>query len=409
MPPSHRRPHRGRDIHEEHRVSTPLELLFDLTFVIAIALLASQLHHGLAAHQWGQTLTQFALVFFSIWWAWMGYSWFASAYDNDDNTYRLLTMLQMAGVLILATGIQAAFKGQWLTIVLGYLLMRVALVVQWVRAGLGDPLRRTICYRYAAGISVAQVFWIARLVLPSQWMLPSALLGVLLEMTVPVWAERVGATPWHAHHISERYGLMTIIVLGECMLGASNSVASVLDSEGWTWSLAAVGLGSLGLVFALWWMYFLPPSAQALHHHRDRAWGWGYGHFFVFAAVAAIGAGLEVVADTLRASAAPSVTGHAVMPLEAITFIAIPLTVYVVAVWLQSLWLTRTSYRQLGSVVVCLACIVGVVLAVKAGLALAWALPLLCVGPAMVVCHGNGERILLWRIQERSATRFNEA
>lgn len=384
---------RGRDINEQHRVVTPLELLFDLTFVVAIALAASQLHHGLAEHHLGEALPRFGLVFFAIWWAWMNYSWFASAYDNDDAVFRLLTMLQMVGVLIFATGIADAFNDQWSTVVMGYVIMRTALVVQWLRAGRDDPPRRRTCLRYAFGIMAIQAFWIIRLTFPPQWMWPSAVLAVMLELAVPAWAERTGATPWHAHHIAERYGLMTIIVLGECVLGISNSIASVLQSQGWSLSLAAVGLGGLGLVLALWWMYFLLPSAEALHHHRERAWVWGYGHFFVFASVTALGSGLEVVADMLKTSAHNMQRDHAVTALEAITWLAVPLSVYVLAVWLQWLWVVRASHRQVATTLWCVVCFFALVAAVALGLPLPWALPLLCAGPVIVIAYNEHGRI----------------
>ena len=383
---------RGRDIHEAHRVSTPLELLFDLTFVVAISLAAAQLHHGLAEGHVLQVLPTFILVFFSIWWAWMNYSWFASAYDNDDTLFRLLTMLQMVGVLVLATGIDGVFNGQWTTMVFGYVLMRVALVVQWVRAGRGDPDSRATCFRYAKGIIAVQAFWVARLALPSEWLMPSAVFGIALELAVPAWAERAGQTPWHAHHIAERYGLMTIIVLGECVLGTANSIASVLQSEGWSWRLAAIGLGGLGLVLALWWTYFLLPSAEALHRHRERAWAWGYGHFFLFASVAALGSGLEVVADMLKTPLPGASPGHGPTALATIVFLAVPLAIYVLALWLQWLWVTRALHRQTGMVLSCLGCFALVVPAVALGLSLPLALPLLCVGPVLLIAYNEHGR-----------------
>ena len=98
-----------RDPGEEHRASTPLELLFDLCFVVAVGQASADLHHSLAAgHVW-HGLAGYLSVFFAIWWAWMNFSWFASAYDRDDVLYRLLTLVQMAGVLVLATGVDAAF------------------------------------------------------------------------------------------------------------------------------------------------------------------------------------------------------------------------------------------------------------------------------------------------------------
>ena len=98
----------GRDPGEEHRASTPLELLFDLTFVVAVARAGIELHDALGHGQAGHALTGYAAVFFGLWWAWVNFTWFASAYDTDDVPYRLLTLLQMAGVLVFAAGIPAA-------------------------------------------------------------------------------------------------------------------------------------------------------------------------------------------------------------------------------------------------------------------------------------------------------------
>ena len=93
------RPMSGRDPEESHRASTPLELFFDLCFVVAVAAAAATLHHDLALdHLDG--LVGYAMVFFAIWWAWVNYSWFASAYDTGDIIFRLLTFVVMTGVLV---------------------------------------------------------------------------------------------------------------------------------------------------------------------------------------------------------------------------------------------------------------------------------------------------------------------
>jgi len=96
----------ARDADERHRVSTPLELLFDLTFVVAVSQAAAQLAASVEHDDIGHAVVGYLMVFFAIWWAWMNFTWFASAYDTDDWVYRLLTMLQMVGVLILALGIE---------------------------------------------------------------------------------------------------------------------------------------------------------------------------------------------------------------------------------------------------------------------------------------------------------------
>ncbi|CAN5542293.1 low temperature requirement protein A [soil metagenome] len=314
----------GRDVDEENRVSSPLELLFDLTFVVAVAQIAVQLAHKISG---GTVLTEgigpYLMVFFAIWWAWLNFTWFASAYDTDDLPYRLTTMLQMAGVLVLAAGVQSAFdRQQYLGITLGYFIMRVGLVGQWVRAGLENPDGRRTAFRYAGGITVVQLGWIARLLLPPELGTVSFVVLALAEMCVPLWAERTGLSSWHPHHIAERYGLFTIILLGESVSAVTIAVQKALDLSGLSVGLVFVAGGGLVLLFALWWLYFLEPAGEGLASHRPRSFIWGYGHYLLFAAIAAIGAALEVAVEA---------GGHAVIPPVVIGYaFAIPVAVFFV-------------------------------------------------------------------------------
>ena len=390
-------------------MATPLELLFDLSFVVAIALAASQLHHGVKEHHTGPALAGFVAAFSAIWWAWMNYTWFASAYDDDSAVFRLLTMLRMVGVLIFAAGVPGLFNGDFRAGVLGYAVMRLALVVQWLLAARGDPACAATCRRFALGITLVQALWIARLWFPVEWLWPTFVLFMACELAVPIVAERRHGTPWHAHHIAERYSLLLIITLGEVVLGATNAVAGMWQSFGWTLNLALVGLGSTMLAFALWWMYFLLPSGDALHRHRERGFFWGYGHFFIFASAAAMGAGLEVVADVLKAgkqaAAGIADAGHAlapaghagnaahgVSPLYAISIVALAQALFMFSLWVISTRTTRAEASQGGLALLRLACVALGPLAVWLSAALPWGLLLLSVGPAIAIVYNEHGR-----------------
>ncbi|HXX31763.1 MAG TPA: low temperature requirement protein A [Myxococcaceae bacterium] len=316
-----------RDPREAHRASTPLELLFDLCFAVAVAQASSRLHHGLAEGICGHAVLAYALVFFAIWWAWMNFTWFASAYDADDVPYRLAVLVQIAGVLVIAAGIPRAFdRRDFAVVTLGYAIMRVGLVSLWLRAAHADGARRRTALRYAAGVTLCQLGWIGLLLLPpGQWLRGWMLLAPA-ELLVPLWAERVDPTPWHPHHIAERYGLLTLIVLGESVLSATVAIQSALDAGHLSGELAALVVGGLLVLFCLWWIYFDRPVHHLLVSNRV-AFLWGYGHLVVFAATAAVGAGLGVAADAL--------TGHAGIPaLRAGLAVTLPVTLYVLAVWL---------------------------------------------------------------------------
>jgi low temperature requirement protein LtrA len=152
----------ARDTDEPHRASTPLELLFDLCFVVGIAQASGRLHHALISGEVGHGIGSYLMVFFAIWWAWVNFTWFASAYDTDDVPYRITTLVQITGALILAAGVPRAFdRDQFGVVVIGYLVMRLAMVAQWLRAAWSDPTHRVTALRFAAPLVADPVTVIA--------------------------------------------------------------------------------------------------------------------------------------------------------------------------------------------------------------------------------------------------------
>jgi low temperature requirement protein LtrA len=206
--------------------------------------------------------------------------------------------------------------------------MRLAMVGQWLRAAASDPERRTTALRFAGGISVVQIGWIAVLLLPANLVLPAFVGLVVAELAIPVWAESAAPTTWHPHHITERYGLFTIIVLGESILAATIAVQAALASGERLFALLPIIAGGLLIVYSLWWLYFYRPVHDVLANRKlSTAITWGYGHFMVFASAAAVGAGLAASVDQATAHAAISArtAGWAV---------AIPVGLYVSSLWL---------------------------------------------------------------------------
>ncbi|THK33842.1 low temperature requirement protein A [Ensifer sp. MPMI2T] len=379
----------GRDPHEGHRAATPLELLFDLTFVIAFSLAAAQLAHLLAEGHVRAGLIGFGFATFAICWAWVNFSWFASAYDTDDWVFRCVTMVQMAGVLILAIGLPPMFesidKGENLNngvMVLGYVVMRAAMVFQWLRAAREDPLRRKACTTYAAAVSVAQIGWIVLIFIDFSLLVTFVFVVVLtlVEMAGPVIAESLqGGTPWHAHHIAERYGLLAIIALGEGVVGTVASVTAVVEGRGWNLDVVLVCIAGTGLTFGMWWIYFTLPSAEILHKFRKRAFVWGYGHMVIFAAIIATGAGLHVAAYYIEHKA------H-ISSVATVLTVAVPVAVYVGSIYAMYVYLVRAMERrhvwQFCATVLVLAASVG---AATAGIDMAVCLVILTFAPVITV------------------------
>jgi low temperature requirement protein LtrA len=384
----------GRDPHEENRVATPLELLFDLTFATCFSFAASQFATEIAQGRYAAALLGFGFASIAICWAWGSFSWFSSAYDTDDWLFRVSTMVQMIGVLVLAIGVRPMFasieRGQRLdnsVMVLGYVIMRVALVSQWLRAAKQDPTHRRACLTYAVTIAIAQVGWVALVFADLPPAGTIAIIAVLLpiEFAGPVLAERKdGGTPWHAHHIVERHSLFAIIALGEGVVGTVAGLSAVVEQQGWSLEAALVGIAGTGLTFAMWWIYYMVPAAEVLERHRDRAFVWGYGQVLIVTAIVATGAGLQVAAYFLQHRAV-------IGPLATVLSVAIPVGAYIGLNYATYYYLVRRLYRLdawllTGTATV----IVATVVAAQSGIDVAKCLVILILAPAVNIVGYEG-------------------
>ncbi|SDS69210.1 Low temperature requirement protein LtrA [Brevibacterium sandarakinum] len=324
-------PMRPRDPGEDSRAASSLELFFDLVFVIAVSIAATNLHEAVTTGHLGDGLAKYLMVFFAIWWAWMNFTWFATSFDTDDWLYRVLTIVQMGGVLILAAGIGPAFADDnFLIVILGYILMRVVMIAQWLRASrhAGEARRATLIY--ACGIGIVQVLWVAWMSIDAPMASVVVFLAlVLAEVAIPVIAEARGTTPWHPEHITERYGCFTIIVLGESMLASANAVFGAFEDSEDIVSLVSLGVLSLLVTAAMWSIYFWPP-----HHRAIGGLGgsltYGYGHYVIFAAAGAFSAGVGIEVDS-------QLGDSALDPVLATFTVSVPIAVFVLGVWVLAI------------------------------------------------------------------------
>lgn len=412
-------PMSARDPHETHRTATPLELLFDLTFVVAFSQAAGQAAHYFEEGHTVTAIVGLAIAVFAVTWAWINLTWLASAYDNDDVLFRLATLIEMVGVVIMALGLPVFFAsidtafaggdgdhpasgGQHIDnaiMIAGYVVMRVATIALWLRAARNDPARHRVCLTYAVGIAIVQVAWIVALVAnPPAWVaLTLMVVLAAAEMTVPYLAERIdGGTPWHPHHIAERYSLLVLITLGEVVTGTVLAVSAVVDEQGWSVEAVLVAFGGLLLAFTIWWSYFILPSGRMLHRRRDRSFGWGYLHIVLFGAVAAVGAGLHVASAVIG--------GHAgVGESYALWTLAVPVLVYLLMlVVIYELLLRTPDLLHLGMLAVAVAIVAVAIVAGALGASLGACIVVIALAPAAVVV---GYEAGGWRRSERDLQR----
>lgn len=391
--PAHRlTPMTGRDPRERHRASTPLELLFDLTFVVAVGTAASHFAELVAAGHPGQGVVAFALAMFAISVAWISFSWFASAFGTDDWLYRALTMVQMMGVVVFALGLPAMFHSveegghlELRAMVVGYVVMRVAMVCQWWRAARESPPFHAVGAANIRWTVIAQVGWVVVgfADLPVVAVFVAFVVLAVLELVLPVLTQGgAGGTPWHPHHVAERYGLFAIITLGEGVVGTVASSGDLLgggDGTHWTGNAIAVVVAGVGLTFGMWWVYFSIPFGDVLVHRRSRGYLFGYGHIPLFMGIAAAGAGLHVAGLHLEHHAR-------IGEVAVVLALAVPVGVYLLTVYLlHTLLLSAADRFHLLLVSLTLAVLAVAVLLSAAGAAIAVCLLVLMLAPFVTV------------------------
>ncbi len=306
-------------------------------------------------------------------------------------------MVQMIGVLVLAIGLPRMFAsiehGGHLDnsiMVLGYVIMRVAMIFQWLRAARQDPIRRDACITYVTAISIAQVGWVVQILVDFS-VLTSLVLGavlLLIELAGPIVAEaKDGGTPWHAHHMAERYSLFAIIALGEAVVGTLATLSAVVEAQGWNLDAALVGIAGTGLTFGMWWVYYMLPSGPVLHAHRERAFVWGYGQMLIVASIVATGAGLHVAAYFIEHKAG-------IGPVPTLLSAAIPLSIFLGAIYALYYYLVQRFDPYHVRLLVGTAAVVALAIAAAlAGVDMAVCLIILTLAPAVTVVgyeiHGH--------------------
>jgi len=351
------RPMSGRDPSEPHRAATPLELLYDLVYVVAFGAAANQLAHSIAEGAAGPGFGAYLFAIFGVTWAWMNFTWFASAYGNDDAVFRIATIAQMVGAVIFVLGLPLSFasaeEGASANngfLVLGYIIMRVPLILLWLRAAREDVSGRRTAIAYAVTIGVAQAGWALTVIMPLPALVASVAIVslALAELVAPVVIERrLGRAPWHAGHIAERFALLTLITLGEVVASTTIAVGALIEADGLSVAAAVIAAAGIVLTAALWWAYFLIPSRTLLERWPERVWAWRYAHLPIFGAIAAVGAGLHVAALTVE-------EGHGTALTVALA-LALPVAAVIAMVYLTwSILVASFDKSHLPMLILCL-------------------------------------------------------
>jgi low temperature requirement protein LtrA len=287
----------------EDRSATPLELFFDLAYVLVVGELASTLLDDLTWHGAGR----FAGLFVVMWLSWVGFTLYANRFDTDDAAFRvakLMATFAVAGCAASAPEATGAYATEFAAC---YLLLRLVLVALYLRAWVHVRDERAAVTVYLAATAGTALLWVVSLMVPTPARYLLWAVAAVIDVAGPLAATALRRSlPLHMEHLPERFGLLVILVLGE-MVGAV--VVGIHDEH---WAARPVALAAVAFVVAgaLWWGYFdvgRDVSARRLQEaeredeRRDGADAGGderhdlfvYGHLPLTLGIAAAGAGLE--------------------------------------------------------------------------------------------------------------------
>jgi low temperature requirement protein LtrA len=276
----------------KHRRVTWLELFYDLVFVGAVAEVGAPLStdYSLAG------LLRYAFLFVLIWWGWSGHTLYCTRFDHDDLTNRLLILVQCFIVAVMAANAKEALDSRSSAgFAAAYAGMRIIQVLQYLRAR-SLPETRALTTRYAIGFGTAALLWVASAVaeVPERYWLWG--LALTVDFSTP-WlaAKHSRRFPPDAAHFPERFGLFTIILLGEFVAAVLRGIES---QEYWSVPAAATAFTGMAFAFAVRWWYFDVAKSAAERHIRTRKQAlwfevWHYAHLPLFLGIGVAGVGFQ--------------------------------------------------------------------------------------------------------------------
>jgi low temperature requirement protein LtrA len=277
---------------EPGRRATWLELFFDLAFVAAVA----QVGTPLGTEYTPPGLVRYGFLFLLIWWAWHGHTNFSTRFDTDDGVQRLFTLTQIFVVAVMAVNAKDALDSRSSAgFAAAYGVMRFVLVAQYWRAR-HIPASRPLVTAYAAGFGCAAVIWLVSAVIPAPvrfWLWAVAL---LVDLGTPLVTTHLTVhVPPDAEHLPERFGLFTIILLGESLVAVMKGMES---QEGWSPSAASAAFLGIAVAFLVWWWYFdgvrgAGERSITSHAGARRFLVWSYAHLPLYLGIAVTGVGIE--------------------------------------------------------------------------------------------------------------------
>ncbi len=297
-----------------------LELFYDLVYVAVIA----QAAHHLAEHVTVRGVAEFVVVFSLIWVAWVNGSLYVELHGRDDGRTRNLVFIQMAILALLAVFTAEAPGATGPAFAVVYAVFLVVMTWQWNSVRRQDrPEFMVITGRYEVGLVVSIVVILASALLPPEPRLVAWAAFTTMWVVVIVLAGRsaVGLSPGvtPTESLVERFGLFTIIVLGEVIFGVVDGLALAVHDA----TTIATGMLALGIGFGFWWIYFDVVGRRLPRQDGRSLANWLLSHFPITLSIAAAGAGMTSLIVHAHDAATPDGTAWLVSGSVALGMLAL--------------------------------------------------------------------------------------
>jgi low temperature requirement protein LtrA len=280
--------------HAGSRRASWLELFFDLIFVAAISQVGIPLGEDYSLHG----LARYALMFLLIWWGWFGHTMYSTRFDADDVLHRLLTLAQIFAAAAMAANAKDGLASRDSAgFGAAYAVLRIILVIQYWRARREKKMRK-LTFLFGVGFGLAALLWVIAALTPIPLRFWIWGVAALIDLGTPWLAVHfTHQFPPHHEHLPERFGLFTIILLGESVAAVMRGMES---QDSWPPAAAISAFSGLAFIFLIWWWYFDVARGASERHVRSRRESvllqiWSYAHFPLYLAIAVVGVGIEHV------------------------------------------------------------------------------------------------------------------
>ncbi|WP_429842128.1 low temperature requirement protein A [Brevibacillus sp. FIR094] len=272
---------------------TWLELFYDLLFVAAVSKANHVLLHSSHGTISVEYLIKFVLIFIPIWWSWVGQTLFNNRFGQDISNHRIFMVFQLFFVLIMTASLSVNFDRYYIPFFVGYIGSRALTAIQYLTVHKSNRTHQRMTAKH-----LGTYFWIGIVISTFSLFFDSWIryvilyAGIAVDIMLPLFSRRyLIITPTHTHHLLERFGLFTLILIGESVI----SILTVLQSSSWTWTSILFALFTFVLVIAMWWQYFDNLEKKVSKEMQTAGQTIIYGHLFIYVSMGFIAASIQLL------------------------------------------------------------------------------------------------------------------